>query len=290
MSFLPKVSVIVPVHNEDAAVEECITSLLALDYPRENLELLFVDNASTDATADVLARYKDEIRIVREPKRGPAAARNCGLRAAKHGIIAFTDADCVVAKDWLRRLVTPLQDQTVGVVGGRILAKRPCSRIEAFSETLDDHEKAIKRRVPDAITMNWVSPLVVLQEVGFFDECLRRGEDSDLSYRVFLAGYKAAYAPAAIVYHRNPTTLWGLLIEGGHHGFASVRLHKKHVTKYKQLGLRRIYPSDYKALLWQLVALCLGRDRCFALCFLVFNGGKKIGKLLGSIRFACVGL
>jgi len=222
---------------------------------------------------------------MRETKRGPGAARNCGLRAAKHDVIAFTDADCVVDKDWLRHLVTPLQDPSVGIAGGKILARRPCSPIEAFSERLDDQENALKSRAFYAITMNWASRLAVLQEVGLFDESFPRGEDSDLSYRVFLAGYRAAYTPDAVVYHRNPTTRWSLFIEGGQHGFASVRLSKKHAITRRQLGYRRIYPRTYLALLQQLAALCAGRDRSFALCFLAFNGGKKIGKLLGSIQF-----
>jgi GT2 family glycosyltransferase len=248
--------------------------------------LLFIDNASTDATPKILTKYRDDIRILQEGKRGPAAARNCGLRAAKHEIIAFTDADCVVEKDWLRHLVIPLQDPTVGISGGKILAKRPCSPVEAFSERLDDHESALKHRVFYAITMSWASRLAVLQEVGLFDESFRRGEDSDLSYRIFLAGYRAAYTPAAVVYHRNPTTCWSLFIEGGQHGLASVKLSKKHAITRKQLGYRRIYPRTYLALLRQLVALFVGRDRCFALCFLAFNGGKKLGKLLGSIQLA----
>src|SRR5262245_61536984 len=105
-----KVSVIVPVFNGEKTLAACVESLLALKYPANDLELIVVDNASTDRTAEILALYRDRIRVVSENERGPAAARNNGLRAATHEIVAMTDADCVVDCDWLRFLVEPLQD------------------------------------------------------------------------------------------------------------------------------------------------------------------------------------
>ena len=88
------------------------------------------------------------IKILCEAKRGPAAARNKGLLNVKSEIMAMTDADCVVDKDWLQRIVTPQKDESIGILGGKILATRPCNTVEIFGENIHDHDKAINEYKP----------------------------------------------------------------------------------------------------------------------------------------------
>src|SRR5262245_6871280 len=99
MSELPHVSVVVPVFNAQQTIRACIQSLLRLNYPKPNLELIFVDNVSTDRTPEILRQYQPDIRILHQSKKGPAAARNKGILNAAAEIIAFTDSDCVVDPD-----------------------------------------------------------------------------------------------------------------------------------------------------------------------------------------------
>src|SRR3989339_1251365 len=97
------VSVIVPMFNAQATIRECIESLLRLDpLP---YEIIIVDNGSTDdsvASVEKVVKEKEMslVAILSEKERGPAAARNCGAKAAKGGILAFTDSDCTVPQDW----------------------------------------------------------------------------------------------------------------------------------------------------------------------------------------------
>src|SRR6476619_5819684 len=148
MPELPHVSVVVPVFNAQQTLRECIQSLLNLNYPRAKLELVFVDNMSTDRTPEILRQYQQDIRILHESKKGPAAARNKGILNAAAEIIAFTDSDCVVDPDWLRHLIPPLEKPLVGIVGGTILAKRPCSEIERYDEIIHDHNSSINVFTP----------------------------------------------------------------------------------------------------------------------------------------------
>ena len=283
---LPKVSVVVPVYNAEKTLAECINSLLELDYPKENLELIFINNASTDRTGSILNQYDEKIRIFYEEKKGPAVARNRGLLNARGNIVAFVDADCTVHKDWLKKIVLPLQDEAVGIVGGKILSKRPCNKIEEFGEEIHDHEKAIDEyKPPYAITMNWSSSLSTLKEIGLFDESFRRCEDVDLSYRIFRSGYKIVYQPEAVVYHRNERTLLGLFREGYLHGFGSIRALKAHEDFLKPFGHRRFNPSSYTKILSSLVNSIRGRDRNYSICYFMFNSGKKVGKFVGSLRY-----
>src|SRR5215470_11479521 len=103
LSMRPSVSVVVPVRNGERTIEACLTSILRSDYPEALREVVVVDNASTDRTADIVRRYP--VKHVHEPVRGRSHARNRGIQSSAGHIVAFTDADCVVAGSWLRELV-----------------------------------------------------------------------------------------------------------------------------------------------------------------------------------------
>jgi glycosyltransferase involved in cell wall biosynthesis len=269
---MPRVSVIVPIYNGERTVEECVESILAVSFPRNDFELLLIDNASSDSTSTILDRYLDRATILHERKRGPAAARNRGLKNANGDIVVFTDADCVVDRDWLSRIIAPLDDAAVGIVGGTILAMKPCNAVEEFGERIHDHQMAIEYYSPPyAITMNWASRRSVIEKVGPFDEELLRCEDCDLAYRVVKAGYRIVHEPAAMVYHRNEQTLAGLIAEGYAHGYHSIPLLTKHeefVRTFASASPATPRPSSAE----------------YALYWRVFNLGKATGKAVGSLR------
>lgn len=282
----PFVSIVVPAFNAESSLDACLDSLLAQDYPPARRELLVVDNVSTDGTAALLARRAGPIQILRATRRGPAAARNVGLARARGEIIAFTDADCVADPAWLRHLVAPLEDPSIGISGGRILAFEPQTAAERFGERIHDHAVALSgQRLPYAITMSWASPRALLERLRFFDESLLRCEDVDLAYRVYVAGYRMAYVAEAVVYHRNEQTLAGLFREGVAHGLHSVPLLRKHATLVESHGHRRFDPKTYAAIVTDFREYW-SRSSEASLCSAVFNAGKKLGKIVGSVRFA----
>jgi glycosyltransferase involved in cell wall biosynthesis len=161
VSDYPFVSVVVPVFNGADTVEELLLSLLALDYPAERHEIIVVDNGSTDRTREIVGRYPVSLLEERETQ-GASAARNKGITHAWGDIIAFTDADCVADRDWLRFLVADHGDPSIGGFAGEIRGHEPArSRIEAlynrrhllspfrFEEADDGTRKVVlKRRAP----------------------------------------------------------------------------------------------------------------------------------------------
>jgi GT2 family glycosyltransferase len=279
------VSVIVPVYNGAHTIGACLQSLLALHYPPDAREILVVDNGSTDHTRAVLGSFGDAIRLFSEPTRGPAAARNRALREASGGIVAFTDADCVVHPDWLSQLVRPLQDTGVGAVGGAIRALPPSSAIDGFCERIYDHDEAINTFSPPyVISMNWASPRALLQQLGGFDTGFRRCEDVDLSYRMHAAGYRFVFSPTAVVYHRHERTLYDLFEKGFLHGFYSVPVIRKHRALLNpQRG--RVTGAALKLALAGVRDYVAGTNPTMAACVAAFNGGKQLGKAVGSARF-----
>lgn len=280
---LPAVSVVVPVYNGQATLLPCLHSLLQLRYPADRMELIVVDNASTDATAAILEGVRDQLRVLREDKRGPAAARNRGIRAARGDCIALTDADCVVDPDWLAELVRPLADPEVGISGGRIRSVQPCNRIERFGERIHDHRRALEELVPPyAISMNWASRRAVLLDVGLFDETLLRDEDVDLAWRIRAAGFRLVYRASALVYHRNERTLRGLLAEGYAHGYYAVAVRRKYAARLGEPGATRYRPVH--ALLTAAAGVLRGAQRLDSFYALVFDLGKAIGHFSASAR------
>jgi GT2 family glycosyltransferase len=282
----PTVSVVVAAYNAADTLEECLDSLLELRYPADQLELCVIDNCSSDGTAEVLHRYRGRVTVGSERRRGPAAARNAGLRATASVLVAFTDSDCTVEPGWLESLIAPLQDPRVGVAGGAIRARPPAGEIERFGEVIHDHQRAIEVfEPPYAITMNWASRRSLLEDVGGFDERLRRVEDVDLSYRIVQAGYKLAFVPQAVVYHRNEHSLSGLLREGYAHGFHGVPVSKRHATLLAGYGHGRVNRVAYAEIGERLRRWALGADDVLSRCEAAFTIGKKAGKLAGSVRF-----
>lgn len=290
MSAAPTVSVIVPAYNAQATLGACLDSLLRLSYPAERMELLVVDNGSRDGTRAILESFAPRVRAHAERKRGPGAARNCGIAKAQGEIIAFTDADCVVDSNWLTQLIEPLADAGVGIVGGAIRAIEPCNEIERYGEYVHDHEKAIcEYEPPYVITMNWASPRTVLERTGGFDESLRRGEDVDLAWRILQSGGRFAYQPRAVVTHGNERTLRGLFREGLQHGYYAVLVNRKHEAFLKGYGHLRVNRGSYQRILATLGEYVHTRS-AFALCDFTFRSGYKLGKIAGSARHGYVEL
>ena len=286
----PAVTVIVPVYNAEISLEKCIESILDLDYPKDKLEIIFIDNNSTDASLSILEKYKDRIKVLNEKKQGAPAARNKGIKEASHEIIAFADADCEVDKEWLKKLVEVLaKNQNISAVGGKILSKKPCNDIERYGEIIHDNEKAINFYDPPYIASgNMAIKKSLIIKVGMFDEEIVRSEDLDMFFRLNSIGYRFKYTPEAVVFHQNEKTLKGLFKEGFMHGVWAVKVWKKHrntLLKSKRRFLLKGYIEISKALCMLLCAIFSRKSANSSLYKLTFDLGKKTGLLFGSIKF-----
>jgi len=111
------ISVIVPFYNEEQYIDQCIRSLIHQDFNRDEYELIFVNNGSTDHSEDIVRNYPDII-LTKEKKRDVYAARNRALAIAKGDVIAFTDADCAVSQDWLTQIHQGMKEWNSHIVLG----------------------------------------------------------------------------------------------------------------------------------------------------------------------------
>ena len=126
---LPHVSVVIAARNEAARLAARVDNLLALDYPADRREIIVVSDGSTDATLEVLCRYRGVVRAIAAPARGKAAALNLAVAHATGEILVFADARQMFAPDALRALVAPFADAQVGGVTGELLLDCEASEV-----------------------------------------------------------------------------------------------------------------------------------------------------------------
>ena len=209
---LPKISVVVPVYNGEATIRTCVEALLGLDYPRDRFEVIIVDNKSTDGTRRIVEAYP--VTLLQEAAvQSSYAARNLGITRASGDIIAFTDADCVPERGWLRAIVAAIEPPDVGGVAGAIEAFRADSPVERYqARRAIRADRAYNHKVlPFAQTANAAYKRGVFESIGLFDPTLIYGGDLDFSWRMQAAGgQRLVYEALAFVWHRHRTTYKGL--------------------------------------------------------------------------------
>jgi glycosyltransferase involved in cell wall biosynthesis len=219
---LPTVSVIVPTRNRADWLAYVFHALARQVYPSELVEVLVVDNSSTDDTEEVVRRWADvhpfRVRFYRKANEGPASSRNHAAARAGSEVLAFTDSDCMPEPNWLLNGVRALQDG-VGLVTGPIIARR----------TLDTHfffNAQLGMVLRDDGLYRTASLFVhrsLFVALGGFDEAFALGpggavlggEDTDFGWRLKRSGQRAVFRPDVSVVHlATPVTLRGWLMRG----------------------------------------------------------------------------
>ncbi len=195
------ISVVVPTYNRSKLLRDCLTSLG--NQSINDYEVIIVDDGSNDDTKSVFDSVKsNNFRYYRQDNRGPAAARNLGLKNSKGEVIAFTDDDCVVDRKWLNAIKTSINTGVKCVKGQTFVLNKD-------DEFANDLKKYIYLSQKQNATNNIAYSRDVLDDLGWFDESFpyAAGEDTDLSWRYRLAGYKQVYNPDMIVWHRYEKNL-----------------------------------------------------------------------------------
>ncbi|MEE9152272.1 MAG: glycosyltransferase [Thermoplasmata archaeon] len=203
MSY-PQISIVVAAYNSQDTIGACIKSLLDLDYPEK--EIIVVDDGSTDKTAEIASNYS--VKVIRKEQGGVSSARNIGVETSKGEILAFTDGDCVVDMNWLKRLVEHFKDEEVGGVGGRVIFLVGDALTTAIAIEYEERFEKRGENTQSIACINAAFRRHVFNEVGGFKRILGEdvgGEDIEFSYRVKEAGYRLVYEPQAEVSHDHRT-------------------------------------------------------------------------------------
>lgn len=213
-NMLLSVTVVLPTMNRKNSLQKSLRSLYKMDYPKQRLELIVIDNGSTDGTSFLVKEQFPQTKLITLPSNiGFAPALNAGVRQARGKYIFVTNDDVIFDKNCLSELVKLAQsDTTIGIVGGKMFFYNQPNQmaLSGFRVNIwlgyhpyDFKGKDQVREMDVATGGCMLIRKSMLKFIGFFDEgfffC---GEDYDLCFRARIAGFKIIYCPTAIVWHK----------------------------------------------------------------------------------------
>jgi len=222
------VSIIIVNWNGVELLRECLASLQKQDY--QLFEIILVDNASTDNSVVLVREEFSHVRLIQLPDNFGFAGGNMeGLRMAKGEYIALFNNDAVATPNWLRELVSAMdEDDRIGICASKLLMRGDPSRIDSAGDDCVTSGHGIKRGnresndrflEKDYIFGACASAALyrreMIDDVGFLDDdFFINCEDTDLNFRAQLMGWKCVYVPTAVVLHRVSATISGLSDHG----------------------------------------------------------------------------
>ena len=238
------ISVVVPTYRRNGLLARCLSALAAQRMSPEDYEVLVADDACSEDTRQLVEKFAAECRasvqyIAVGPAHGPAAARNCGWRAARGAIIAFTDDDCIPQSDWLAKGVAALAE--ADAAAGRVVVPLP-------PDPTDYERDCAGLALGEFMTANCFCRRSALESVGGFDERFTAAwrEDSDLQFTLLERGFPIARAEEAIVVHPVRPAEWGVSLAQQRKTSFNALLYKKHPALYRARLTRK--PASYYAI------------------------------------------
>lgn len=213
-SNVNSVDVIIAAHHEQRHIADCLNALLSMnDAGLSASNIIVVINEETDSTLDIVRQFG--VRYGVSGRKSAAAARNFGLQMSQSEFVAFVDAHCIVSRNWLTSLTAPFREMAVGACLGGIDYICENALTEPFMHaSLYANDRTLARHTIWAETspLPWVPSgnaayrRKALAAVGTFDESLAYCEDVDLSWKIFLHGYRLEHVPSARVSHYDASS------------------------------------------------------------------------------------
>ena len=207
------ISIVIPTKNNGDILEKCLFSIQNLECPEDRLEVIIVDGHSVDDTVGIAEKYG--CKVIFEDEGRISYAREIGVRQAKGKFIAFTDADCVVDRGWIKELIKHFKDDVAAVGGPNITPEDDSAFAKCVGVILSFLSKPGARygfceeevrEIYHNPTCNVMYRKSVLEEVRGFNHSLVTVDDEELDYRIRENGYRILYTPDAVVCHyRRPT-------------------------------------------------------------------------------------
>ena len=216
--FNPNVSIVIPAYNEEKNVVECFESIFNSNYPRNKIEVILVDDGSTDNTLEILKKYKN-IKVFQQNHLGKVDALNLGVLNSSHDFILTVDADTTLDRDCIRELLKPFADKKVGATTGNNNVKNKKSFIAMF-QNIEYHFSNLIRNSFSIVFSNgiWFSGSLAcyrktaLRKIEYFKKDTL-AEDQDIALEIKKAGYNTINSSTAFGYTIVPNKIKDLYIQ-----------------------------------------------------------------------------
>ncbi len=217
--WTPMVSVIIPAYNEEEYIAGCLESVLALDYPKDKLEIIVVDDGSTDDTAKVageIAKKNPHLWVMRKPNSGKADSMNQAIAKAKGELVACLDADSYVSPYSLNRILAHFDSDDVAAVAAGVKVRKASNLIEEI-QRIEYLYALFSRRIMNMLNAVTVTPgpfsifrREVIIKVGGFDKT-SLVEDQEIALRLQKHGYKVNSSADSDIYTEIPHSFLELM-------------------------------------------------------------------------------
>lgn len=254
---IPRISVIIPAHNEEKTISKTLKSILSVDYPKNMLDITVVANGCIDKTVEIARKFP--VKVIDILKPGKSNAINVGISTAKGSIIGILDADTTVEKSALKKMIGHFDNPNIGAVTTHIKTFEPKGFLQKLQK-LEYILSALSKKIISIRNSLYVIPgtlsLIrkdVLSEIGgFSDDTLT--EDMDMTFYIHKKGYKIINCLDAVTRTSTPASIKGFFKQRlrWYRGFLETTMKHRDVMfnrKYPDLGIFVIPVSSYLAIL-----------------------------------------
>jgi len=239
---LPLFSIIIPTCNRPEQLSACLEALSCLDYPRDQFEVIVVDDGSKTPLQAIIRSFCNqfEATLITQKNSGPAAARNAGAAKARGKFLAFTDDDCKPASNWLRSFAARFADTPECAITGPTVNTIRNNICAAASDLSTVHLYSYYNADPADgrffTSNNLALPATLFRSIGGFNTCFpcAGGEDRELCDRWVHHGFKVVYAPEILVYHAHTLTLLKFAKQHFRYGCAAFRFHQIRASRSQE--------------------------------------------------------
>ena len=287
----PQISVIIPVYNGQATLQQCLDSVLDQTY--DNYELIVVDNNSSDNTKQIIQDFaaKDQrIKYVFEKKQSRGTARNTGVKNSQGDIIAMTDSDCVVSKDWLEIISKPIREQAELIVQGNdsdIIGNYWTNMEQKFRQEFIARQIYENKYINYLDTKNFCINKQVLKNLNLFNTNIKNLEDYELKIRIIKENYKIFFLADLYVDHYHKSSLSSLArrrIDRAYWVTNIYYLHQDFFDKSHEETIAAIKFKNFIIFFPSIIFLFFKKDFKIAWFELVTGLAWRIGIIKGIIK------
>lgn len=286
---VPYISIVIPVKDRAGELQRCLTSLANLRYPQEKLQVIVVDDGSSDDSPLVARQFRALLVPSGGIGRGPAAARNVGASLASGEILAFIDSDCSASQEWLNELIPAFNNQSMAAVGGQVDGMCTESAVDRYESIMSSLSLGVRERTGSGGNDTFYLPSCNLlvrrtafRSAGGFKDEMHVGEDVDLTWRLRDKGWTISYLPTGNVLHEHRSSLRSFMSRRFDYGTSEGMLQLLHPGRKKQM----VVPP----LLALLLVLCLMATFAGRWPLVLALGLLTVDAVSARVRFARRGL
>lgn len=231
----PDISVIIITNNRKDDLGHCIDALLSQSYPSKKFEIIIIDSWSTDGTEEMVKKYGMAIKFIISSQKGYSACRNLGFRKSRAEIVAFTDSDCIPAKNWVKTIIEDFKHsgkEIVAIGGPTKVSAGKCLIARVSQQIVNDSVSGLRKGSSAFFmtTTNLALRKNIVRIIGPFDRRydFETGEDTEFCWRIVKSGLKLRYNSSIVVDHSQRSSIRGFLKQHYNYGRGIYLVKKKH--------------------------------------------------------------